>query len=72
MKLDRVQFGPFKGYQSSQEAWLAPPDTIVGDIHGLEINSSRDVVIDPNTAFWQRRKGCAIQNDILSSGIEVN
>ncbi len=66
MQLDKVKFGPFKGYQSSVEAVMAPPDFIIGDTGASQTNSSRDMLLDPGSGFWFRRQGCAIVGDTIN------
>ena len=62
-EIKSVKFGPFKGYQSSVEAVMAPPEFIVGGTDGL--SGSRDVILDPSSGMWFRRKGCAIVGDTV-------
>lgn len=65
--------GPWMGgYTSSVPGFMARPDQLIGTTTGLDDNSSRNVNIDPFTGSASRRAGCAVVNDTLSAGLEIN
>jgi hypothetical protein len=60
--------GPWQdGYASSVEPFMVGVTQIVGDVNGEDLNSSRNVVLDPFTGAVVRRTGCSIQNDTVTT-----
>jgi hypothetical protein len=51
---------------------MAGPNQLWGNQDGSDTNSSRDCFIEPITGGVNKRPGCAVLGDTLSSGVEVN